>query len=154
MSIESKMCWWAEKFAHFHEVGWKTNTMSCTFKELASKVESLRGDASLWDAKGQRPPCCCNFVQTLHKNRCRPACGAFCHLRVLKSSSFMCSVLEFMILVFYIQDSPCSHHGSCSPLMDSYSCSCTQGWSGPHCQERWVVSGWKRSTEPKKYIFA
>jgi len=34
------------------------------------------------------------------------------------------------------QDSPCSHHGSCLPLMDSFSCSCPQGWAGPHCQER------------------
>ena len=51
-------------------------------------------------------------------------------------------MIVIMMMFSVVQDSPCSHHGQCEPLLDSFECSCHKPWTGERCQERWW-SSWR-----------
>ena len=53
-----------------------------------------------------------------------------------KIKEIMIVIMIIMMMFLVVQDSPCSHHGQCEPLLDSFECSCHNPWTGERCQER------------------
>ena len=40
-----------------------------------------------------------------------------------------CSVIDYCLSL------PCQHHGTCTKGINSYTCSCTVGYTGPNCAQ-------------------
>ena len=58
--------------------------------------------------------------------------------KIMRMIMIMIMIVTMIIMMMFsvVQDSPCSHHGQCEPLLDSFECSCHNPWTGERCQER------------------
>ena len=43
--------------------------------------------------------------------------------------------LIFQKLIDYCLSAPCQHNGTCVTGVNNYSCNCSEGWMGTHCQD-------------------
>ena len=55
---------------------------------------------------------------------------------IMRMIMIVIMIMIITMMFSVVQDSPCSHHGQCEPLLDSFECSCHNPWTGERCQER------------------